>query len=92
MKSVMQAKKECYVSGATGYLEEHHIFGASNRKLSEKYGLKVWLSHDYHRGKYGVHSGNKDLADELHRAGQQAFEERFGSREDFVQIFGRNYL
>ena len=53
MKSIMQTKKECYVCRElvgtemslpdTG-LEMHHIFGGTaNRKLSEKYGLKVWL-------------------------------------------------
>lgn len=92
MQSVIQTKKECYVSGAAGYLEEHHIFGGPNRKHSEKYGLKVWLSHDYHRGNYGVHSGNAELAAELHQLGQRAFETRFGMRDDFVRIFGRNYL
>jgi hypothetical protein len=30
--------------------------------------------------------------DELHRQGQEAFEELIGSREKFRKIFGRNWL
>lgn len=56
MKSILQDKKESYISGQTYGLEEHHIFfGTSNRKISEQNGFKVWLTHLEHRGTYGVH-------------------------------------
>lgn len=46
MKSILQTERECYLSGRTDWLEEHHIFyGQGRRKLSEQYGLKVWLNH-----------------------------------------------
>lgn len=36
MKSILQNKKESYISGQTYGLEEHHIFfGNANRKVSE---------------------------------------------------------
>ena len=35
-KSILQDDKVCYICGTTASLEEHHIFGASNRKKSEK--------------------------------------------------------
>ena len=41
--------RECFLCGRNGRgdrLERHHIFGAANRKLSEKYGLTVWLCGD----------------------------------------------
>ena len=42
MKSVIQESKErCYMCGAVVGLEEHHIFGASNRKKSESNGMKL---------------------------------------------------
>ena len=44
----MQTEKRCYISGRTDCLERHHVFGGPNRKLSEKYGLWVWLNHEYH--------------------------------------------
>lgn len=93
MKSIIQSEKVCYITGRTDQLEEHHIFGGRpNRKNSEKYGLKVWLTRDYHT-EYpnGVHK-NKERMQQLHEIGQRAFEERWGSREDFRRIFGKSYL
>lgn len=93
MKSIIQSEKVCYITGRTDQLEEHHIFGGRpNRKNSEKYGLKVWLTHDYHNEPpYGVHH-NKKFMNELHRLGQMKFEEHYGSREEFRRIFGKSWL
>ncbi len=92
MKSIIQKEKECYISGSTYNLEKHHIFGASNRKNSEKYGLTVYLTHDWHNEPpNGVHHDAK-LMQEMKEMGQRAFEETHGTREDFMRIFGRNYL
>lgn len=63
------------------------MFGTSNRKNSEKYGLKVWLCHFHHRG---VHM-NRDSALELIRIAQSKFEETH-TREEFMAIFGKNWL
>lgn len=84
--------RTCWECGAAG-TEEHHIFyGSANRKQSERYGLKVRLCCQHHRGHMkGVHGLNKDLDRRLKEAGQQAFEETY-SREAFVKIFGKNYL
>ncbi len=71
--------------------EEHHIFGGPNRKLSEALGLKVRLCPFHHRiGPAAVHN-NREMMDRLHRIGQMKFEES-GSREDFIRLFGKNYL
>ena len=92
MKSIIQDHKECYITGETHGLHEHHIFAGANRENSEKYGLKVWLIPELHNmHKNGVHQ-NKELRHVLHRAGQMAFERVHGSREKFVEIFGKNYL
>lgn len=91
MKSILQTEKMCWYTGDTRDLHKHHIFGgAGNRKLSEKYGLWVWLRADKHTGPQGVHE-NRALDLELKRAGQEAFE-RTHSREEFMRIFGRNWL
>lgn len=82
----------CFLCGACGYLERHHIFGGNkNRKWSERYGLTVHLCFKCHRdSKIGVHF-NKENQRKLHEIGQEAFE-REHSRKDFVRIFGINYL
>ena len=85
-------KGRCYLCSRCGQTQEHHIFGGPNRTLSEKYGLKVYLCLECHAtGKHAVHR-DKAVMDELHRQGQEAFEEQLGSRKVFMQIFGRNYL
>lgn len=92
MKSIIQDNKECFLTGATGNLHCHHIFGSANRKNSEKYGLKVWLMPELHNmSNRGVHF-DRELMDMLHRVGQRAFEKKWGSRADFMRIFGKNYL
>lgn len=98
-KSIMQREKECYICrkliGAGvplpgAGLEEHHIFGAANRKLSEHYGLKVWLCHAHHNEPpEGAHH-NKVVMQMLHEEGQLAFE-RSHPGLSFREIFGMNY-
>ena len=100
MKSIMQTKKECYVCRKLVgekiplpdvWLEMHHIFGASNRKLSEKYGLKVGLCHRHHNEPPdGVHF-NAELMQQLHEEGQKAFEKAYPELR-FRSHFGKNYL
>ena len=92
-KSIIQRDMECcYICGSTQNLEEHHcIKGIANRKLSEKYGLKVRLCYEHHRGNKGVHHNrNMDLF--LIQTAQSCFEEQVGSREEWMKIFGKNWL
>lgn len=90
MKSIMQTEKKCYMCHATYGLEEHHIFNSANRRLSERYGLKVWLCVDHHRGsKAGVHF-NREFSDFLKAEGQRKFEEQYPDLS-FKDIFGKNY-
>jgi hypothetical protein len=93
LRSILPTKKGvCYKCGRQGITEEHHIFGGANRKLSEKYKLKVDLCMGCHRtGKEAVHIC-KETAEQLHIDGQRAFERCIGSREEFQSIFGKNYL
>lgn len=92
MKSIIQTEKRCFKSGNTTGLEKHHIFfGTANRRLSDKYGLTIWLTAYWHRDtRSGVHA-NRGFDLELKRIGQKAFEQT-KTREEFIQIFGRNYL
>lgn len=73
-------------------LHEHHIFGGPNRTHSEEYGLKVYLCLLHHMyGPEAVHT-NAEIMKKLQQQGQQAFEARCGSREEFMKIFGKNHL
>jgi hypothetical protein len=90
-------EKFCELCGTSRNLEEHHVFhGTANRKLSEKYGLKMWLCQKHHTGdetgnKEAIHF-NKGMDLFYKKKYQQKFEREHGTREDFIKIFGRNYL
>ena len=87
----MQTEKECYITKSTSNLHKHHIFGAANRKWSEKYGLWIWLREDWHdMADYGIHF-NSDLREKIQQKAQQRFIEVYPDL-DFFKIFGRNYL
>jgi hypothetical protein len=90
-KIILQDTKVCYVTGRTDGLALHHIFyGNGKRNLSDKYGLTVWLRHEWHTGNEGVHF-KPTLDKDLKQLAQRAFEQVYG-RELFVKEFGRNYL
>lgn len=89
IKSIVQYEKECYVCKTTLGLHKHHIFGASNRKHSEKYGLTVFLCGAHHNlSNEGVHF-NKSLDTHLKQLAQERFESVYNT--DFRKIFGKNY-
>ena len=93
MKSIIQSEKECYICKNTIGLHSHHIlFGTSNRKQSEKYGLKVYLCYHHHNGSNEAVHFNKKLDLHLKRIAQRYFEEKYGDRKEFIRVFGRNYL
>lgn len=92
MKSIIQDEKRCYITGTNKGLEEHHIFGAWNRNNSEKYGLKIWLRRDWHRGCYYAIHENRELDLQIKKMAQTKWEEKYGTREDFINIFGKSWL
>lgn len=87
----------CYLCGANGSmdpLDRHHIFGGANRKLSEKYGLTVYLCHSkcHIFGPEAVHN-NRNAMQMLHEIGQKkAMQDNGWSIDDFRDVFGANYL
>lgn len=92
-KSILQTEQECYFCGTTIWLEEHHVFGAANRKKSEKYGLKVWLCHAHHNEPpNGVHF-NASVSLWLKATAQRkAMDYYRWDADTFRSILGKNYL
>lgn len=91
MKSILMDKEYgCLVCGSP-YVEEHHVFyGTADRRLSNKYGLTVYLCAKCHRGSTGVHF-NLELDRALKRMAQKKFEELY-SHDEFMRLFMRSYL
>ena len=89
-KSILSDDQEkiCYLCGAYGNMEVHHIFGGSVRQTCDKHGLVVHLCPQCHKRLHD-HGENKQL---LHEIGQQAYEDQIGTREQFIEEFIRSYL
>ena len=90
--TIMDTKpSECFLCGRWCRTHKHHIYGGANRKLSEREGLYVYLCPACHNmSRDGVHM-NAEKNRALQVAGQRRYEETH-SRQDFMQIFGRNYI
>lgn len=98
MESIIQKDKtHCLICGMNTNLEPldcHHVFGASNRKKSEQYGLKVYIHHNkcHIFGENSVHKNAKvDRA--LKKVVQKKAMKHYGwTTEEFIAIFGKNYI
>lgn len=69
------------------------MYGTANRRLSEQYGLKVYLCIHHHEewgGPEAVHR-NIDISNMLKAKAQEAFKKRFPTL-DFRNIFGKSFL
>lgn len=92
----------CYVTGMSGHIERHHIYGASNRTRSTFYGYVVPLLAPLHVN--GARASDKEckkltgmtlkqLDKKLKQSGQKFYEEELGkSRAQWIKEFGKNYL
>lgn len=98
MKSIMHDKRDgtCYLCMAMGdysrqtCLEEHHcIHGTANRRLSERWGLKVYLCPAHHRRLHDRREGREDDI-YIKVNAQRAFEKRYPGKS-FLEIFGKNF-
>ena len=72
----------------------HHIFGASDKKASERHAFLVPLCADCHTiGPKAVHSsGGHNRNMELKLMAQNYYEMNIGSRDDFRKEFRKSYL
>lgn len=90
-QSIIQTKKECFICGCQQeeILSEHHCIENSGRRdNAERLGLKVWLCYYCHQG---VHDHNQHEL-ELKQIAQMTFEKKLGTREEWLQLFWKNYL
>lgn len=93
MKSILHSSDRCFLCGERGQLEEHHIFfGNPGRKISEKHGFKIRLCPYCHRLSPNAPHRNRTTDLELKRICQKAYEEQGNTREEFIELIGRNYL
>lgn len=92
MQSIIQTEKEtCFLCQGRATEEHHCIHGTANRKLSEKYGLKVYLCPYCHRiSKLAVHN-NYFTDTKIKQIAQQRFTEEYPEL-NFIKVFGKSFL
>lgn len=78
--------EKCYLCKAKKE-DLHEIYEGKNRQLSMKYGLVIPVCRKCHISV----TNNKTLQEKLHKVGQKVFKKQYKT-ENFVQIFGKNYL
>lgn len=65
----------------------HEVVEGKNRQVSMKYGLVIPICRKCHE----IVTNDKTLQDKLHKVAQKEFKKHYKT-ENFVQIFGKNYL
>ena len=95
LKSVLTDDLEhCYITGSS-HVAIHHVFpGTGRRKLCDKYGFIVPLEPSIHNmSRVSVHNNpNTGIDLQLKQECQRYFEAHYGSRDKFIEVFGRSYL
>lgn len=100
-KSIIQADREhCFICGRNSHadyfgLEEHHVYeGFGRRKISEKYGLKVYICGDrcHRNGEESVHQNAEVDAALKSLVQRRAMRYYSWDLETFIKIFGKNYI
>lgn len=93
MDSILNNERKCYVCGSVNNLHLHHIYMGANRKISEENGFKVFLCGFHHnQSNEGAHGKNGHELDILLKKECQRKFEKTHSREEFINLVGRNYL
>lgn len=90
--SVVAPQKVCAVCGTTMGLHTHEIFFGRNRQLSIQDGYTMRLCGNHHNlSGEGIHF-NKPLDLYWKRKAQEHWEANRGTREQFIERYGRSYL
>lgn len=90
MKSILQDNKTCFLCGKGSNLQVHHVFnGTAYRSKSDEDGMTLYLCPNCH---YSVHNNDIKTLHILKKYGQKKWEAVYGSREDFIKRYGKNYL
>lgn len=78
--------EHCYLCGNKKQ-ELHELIEGKNRQVSMKYGLVIPICRKCHN----LVTNDRTLQEKLHKVAQKEFEKHYKT-ENFVQIFGKNYL
>lgn len=86
--SVFTSYDKCFICDSTYQLTWNEIYRGKNRINSMKYGFCLRMCLNCHR-EYQEDAVFNEL---WHKTAQRYFEEHYGTRDEFIAIFRRNYL
>lgn len=78
----------CFECDRPAQHTHHLLFGSANRKHSEDFGLTIQLCAECHAR---LHDRDNAMALRYRKMGQAAFEYKY-SHEEYMRIFGKNFL
>ena len=81
----------CVVCGSPKVQHHHVIGGTANRRISDKHGYVIPLCMEHHLGGNGIHR-NRGLDLYWKGMAQKHYEKHRGSRQDFINEFGKSFL
>lgn len=93
-RSLFSDERECLICGDTRDVHKHHIYpGAGRRQISEREGCWCYLCARHHNmSNQGVHF-NKTLDEKLRKECERRWlVKNSATKEDFLKVFGVNYL
>ena len=86
--SVFTTNDRCMVCKSTYQLTWNEIYRGRNRSNSMKYGFCLRMCLNCHK----EYQEDAVFNEHWHKTAQRYFEEHYGTREEFISIFRRNYL
>ena len=91
-KSALVKCLDNFIVCGSPHVQIHHcLHGTANRAKADKYGYVVPLCMEHHTGQTGVHNDSTfDIY--LKQMAQRHFERGIGTRERWIQEFGKSYL
>lgn len=78
----------CMNCGSMYQVTKHELFPGKNRRNSMKYGFVLPLCVGCHQKL----QDDVDFSSKWKKKSQKYFEDHYGTREEFIKIFRRNYL
>ena len=95
MKSIVTEYTDiCFFCQHPSECEHHLIFGNGLRDLADEDGLKVPSCNKHHNmGQISERIHDNPMAEKLSKMlGQAVWESHYGTREQFMKRYGKNYL
>lgn len=78
----------CCACGSMNNMTKHEIFEGKNRRNSMKYGFVLPLCYRCHQKL----QEDQSFSNKWKQKSQRYFEDNIGTREEFINIFRKNYL